>query len=62
MPPGRPAVTVGAASEMRGERRVSPTLQGGTMPKLSKDSAPNVQDAGRPSTAAATWTKPRSTS
>ena len=35
--PGRPA---------RGYRRVSDSLEGGTMPKLSKDSAPNVQDAG----------------
>jgi hypothetical protein len=25
---------------------VSPILGGGTMPRLSKDSAPNVQDAG----------------
>ena len=34
-PPGLPAVTV-----------VSPIPKEGTMPKLSKDSAPNVQDAG----------------
>ena len=42
------------------EQRVSLTLGGGIMPKLSKDSAPNIQVPARPSTGAATSTTSRS--
>jgi hypothetical protein len=39
-------VTVVAVAKTRGNSAYPLTLEGSTMPKLSKDSAPNVQDAG----------------